>query len=161
MILLITPSARGPECAATLKDSTGSETHWAENLQQGMARLREQTYSAVVMDQFILENEPAESDQVLEHLDTAFPVYINFAVSGMERLVREVRSALHRRKREETQARRSVEQQFRSEMGESLTSMLLSCELAMSVPGVPGPAAEKIRAVDNLAREMRLRLGPN
>ncbi|MFY9949111.1 MAG: hypothetical protein WA261_06560 [Candidatus Sulfotelmatobacter sp.] len=161
MILLITPSARGPECAATLNESTGNETHWAENLQQAMARLREQTYSAVVMDQFILENEPAESDQVLEHLDTAFPVYINFAVSGMERLVREVRSALHRRKREETQARRSVEQQFRSEMGESLTSMLLSCELAMSVPGVPGPAAEKIRAVDNLAREMRLRLGPN
>lgn len=144
-----------------MNESTGNETHWAENLQQAMARLREQTYSAVVMDQFILENEPAESDQVLEHLDTAFPVYINFAVSGMERLVREVRSALHRRKREETQARRSVEQQFRSEMGESLTSMLLSCELAMSVPGVPGPAAEKIRAVDNLAREMRLRLGPN
>jgi DNA-binding NtrC family response regulator len=161
MILLITPSARGPECAATLNESTGNETHWAENLQQAMARLREQTYSAVVIDQFILENEPAESDQVLEHLDTAFPVYINFAVSGMERLVREVRSGLHRRKREETQARRSVEQQFRSEMGESLTSMLLSCELAMSVPGVPGPAAEKIRAVDNLAREMRLRLGAN
>lgn len=126
-----------------------------------MARLREQTYSAVVMDQFILENEPAESDQVLEHLDTAFPVYVNFAVSGMERLIREVRSALHRRKREETQARRSVEQQFRSEMGENLTSMLLSCELAMSVPGIPDPAAEKIRAVDNLAREMRLRLGAN
>ena len=124
-----------------------------------MARLREQTYSAVVIDQFILENEPAESDQVLEHLDTAFPVHINFAVTGMERLVREVRSALHRRKREETQARRSVEQQFRSEMGENLTSMLLSCELAMSVPGIPGPAAEKIRAVDNLAREMRSRLG--
>jgi hypothetical protein len=61
----------------------------------------------------------------------------------MERLVREVRSALHRRKREETQARRAVEQQLRSEMCESLTSMLLSCELAMSVPGVPGPAAEK------------------
>ena len=69
----------------------------------GLARLREQTYSTVVIDQFILENEPEESDQVLEHLGTAFPVYINFAVTGMERLIREVRSALHRRKREETQ----------------------------------------------------------
>jgi hypothetical protein len=87
---------------------------------------------------------------VLEPPGTAFRLYLNFAISGMERLVREVRSALHRRKREETQARRAVEQQFRSEMCESLTSMLLSCELAMSVPGVPGPAAEKIRAVDDL-----------
>jgi hypothetical protein len=79
----------------------------------------------------------------------------------MERLLREVRSALHRRKREETQARRSVEQQIRSEMCESLTAMLLSCELAMSVPEVPAPAAEKIRLIDNLARDMRLRLGAN
>jgi hypothetical protein len=161
MILLITPSARGQECAASLKIDTGNETHWAENLQQAMSRLREQPYSAVVIDQFLLESEPAESDQVFEHLGTAFPVYLNFAISGMERLLREVRSALHRRKREEIQARRSVEQQIRSEMCESLTVMLLSCELAMSVPNVPTSAAEKIRTIDNLAREMRLRLGAN
>jgi len=98
---------------------------------------------------------------VLEHLGTAFPVYLNFAVSGMERLLREVRSALHRRKREETQARRSVEQQIRSEVCESLTAMLLSCELAMAVPEVPASASEKIRLIDNLARDMRQRLGAN
>jgi hypothetical protein len=39
--------------------------------------------------------------------------------------------------------------------------MGLSCELATSVPGVPGPAAQKIRAVDDLAREMSLRLAAN
>ena len=158
-ILLITPSERGPECSVTLKEATGLETDWVENLQQGVARLRERSYSVVVVDQFLVESEPAESDQLLEHLDTAFPVYLNFAVSGMERLLREVRSALHRRKREETQARRSVEHQFRSEMCESLTAMLLSCELALAVPNIPSPAAEKILAVDNLAREMRMRLG--
>ena len=159
MILLITSSARGQECAAVLKDSTGNETHWAENLQQGLTRLREQNYLAVVIDEFLIENEPAESDQMLQHLGTAFPVYLNFAISGKERLLREVRSALHRRKREETQARLSVEQQIRSEMFESLTAMLLSCDLAMAVPGVPDPAAEKIRIIDNLARDMRQRLG--
>lgn len=159
MILLITPSDRGPECNAILKEATRLECDWVQTLQQGVSCLRERFYSVVVIDQFLVESEPAESDQLLEHLDTAFPVHLNFAVSGMERLVREVRSALHRRKREETQARRSVEQQFRSEICESLTAMLLSCELAMAVPNVPGAAAEKILAVDNLAREMRLRLG--
>jgi hypothetical protein len=159
MILLITPSARGMECATIVKDATGFDSHWAENLQQALSLLREQTYDAVVFDQFLLENEPAESDQVFEHLGTAFPIHLNFAISGMERLVREVRSALHRRKREETQARRAVEQQLRSEVGEFLTAMLLSCELAMAVPEVPTPAAEKIRAIDNLARDMRVRLG--
>jgi len=58
------------------------------------------------IDQFLLETEPEESDQVLEHFGTAFPVYVNFALTGMERLLREVRSVLHRRKREESAAPR-------------------------------------------------------
>jgi hypothetical protein len=157
MILLVTPSARGPQCADMLKSSTGFETHWARNLQEGTTRLREQTYSTAVLDQFLLETEPEESERMLDHLGTAFPVYINFAITGMERMVREVRSALNRRKREEASARRSAAEQMRSEMYETLTAMLLSCELAMAVPEVPAPAVEKIRVIDNLARELRLR----
>ena len=158
MILLVTPSAKGTQCAATLYGDTGQQTDWAPTLQEAATRLREQTYATVVIDQFLLETEPEESERMLEHLGTAFPVYINFAVTGMERLIREVRSALHRRQREETSARRAVEEQMRSEMRETLTVMLLSCELAMAVPGVPVPAAEKIRAIDNLARELRVHL---
>ena len=161
MILLITPSARGQECADSLTAATGLQTHWAQSLQEASARLSEQTYSAAVLDQFLLETEPQESDQMVEHLGTAFPVYVNFAVTGMARLVRDVRIALHRRKREEGAARRAVAEQMHSEMRETLTAMLLSCELAMSVPDVPNPAAEKIRAIDNLARELRLRLQAN
>jgi len=161
MILLITPSERGQQCADSLNAATGRETHWARNLQEAATRLREQTYSAAVIDQFLLETEPEESDQMIEHLGTAFPVYLNFAVTGMERLVREVRSALHRRKREESAARRAVVEQMRCEMRETLTAMLLSCELAMSVPDIPDPASERIRAIDLLARELRLRLQVN
>ena len=161
MILLITPSARGQQCADSLQAATGRQTHWAQNLQEASARLRQQTYSAAVIDQFLLETEPEESDRTLEHLGSAFPVYINFAVTAMERLVREVRSALHRRKREESTARRAVAEQMQSEMRETVTAMLLSCELAMSVPDVPAHAVEKIRTIDNLARELRLLLQPN
>ncbi len=161
MILLITSSASGPKCAEALHAATGLETHWAQTLQEAATRLREQTYPAAVIDQFLLETEPDESDRMIEHLGTTFPVYLNFAVTGMERLVREVRSALHRRKREENAARRAVAEQMHSEMRETLTAMLLSCELAISVPDVPDPAAEKIRAIDNLARDLRLRLEAN
>jgi hypothetical protein len=161
MILLITSSAKGPQCVDSLRAATGLEINWAQTLQEAATRLREQTYSAVVIDQFLLDTDPAESDQMIEHLGTAFPVYLNFAVTGMERLVRDVSTALHRRKREESAARRSVEDQMRSEMRETLTATLLSCELAMSVPDVPDPAAEKIRAIDNLARELRLRREAN
>lgn len=161
MILLITPQSRGPEFAALVHEATSQETHWAQTVQDAATRLREQPYSTVVIDQFVLETEPDESDQMIEHLGTAFPVYINFAVTGLDRLIREVRSALHRRKREESAARRAVAEQLHSEMGETLTAMLLSCELAMSVPDIPSLAAEKIRAIDILARELRLRLEVN
>jgi NCAIR mutase (PurE)-related protein len=130
-------------------------------LQEGATRLREQTYSTAVIDQFLIETEPEESDQMIEHLGTTFPVYVNFGVTGMERLVREARSALHRRRGEEDTARRAVAVQIHSEMSETLTAMLLSCELAMSVPNISNPTAEKIRAIDNLARELRLRLEVN
>ena len=158
MILIITASASGQQCVDALQAATNNEVQWAQSLQQAAANLRQQTYSAAVIDQFLLETEPEESDQMLEHLGTAFPVYVNFAVTGLERLVREVRSALHRRKREETAARRAVEDQLRSEMGDTLTALLLSCELAMSIPGVPAPAAERIQTIDTLARELRVRL---
>jgi len=161
MILLITSSARGQDCASAVHDATGQETQWVQTIGEAATRLREQTYSAAVIDQFLLETDPEESDQIVEHLGTAFPVYVNLAVSGMERLVRDVRSALHRRRREESAARRAVTEQMQSEMRETVTAMLLSCELAMSVPDVPGPAAEKIRVIDNLARELRLRLEAN
>lgn len=161
MILLITASSRGPECAECLSAETSQETHWAESLQAAATHLRAQSYSVAVIDQLLLETDPEESDQMIEHLGYAFPVYINFAVTGMERLLREVRLALHRRKREENAAVRTVVEQFNCEMRDSLTAMMLSCELAMAVPNVPSPAAEKIRAIDDLARAMRLRLEIN
>ena len=82
---------------------------------------------------------------MIEHLGHAFPVYINFAVTGMERLLREVRLALHRRKREENAAVRTVVEQLNSEMRTTLTAVMLSCELAMAVPDVPAPAQKKFR----------------
>ncbi|HEV3511452.1 MAG TPA: hypothetical protein VGS05_07085 [Candidatus Sulfotelmatobacter sp.] len=161
MILLITSSANGSQCAEALYGATGQPTHWAKSLQEGVTRLREQTYSAAVIDQFLLETELEESDQMIEHLGTAFPVYVNLGITGMERLVREVRSALHRRKREESVVRRAIAEQMNSEMRETLTAIMLSCELAMAAPDVPVPAAEKIRTIDILARELQLRLEVN
>ena len=147
--------------ASLVQANLSQETQWVQTVQEATTRLRERQYSVAIIDQFLLETEPEESDQMIEHLGTAYPVYINFAVTGLDRLVREVRSALFRRNREELAARRAVAEQMQSEMRETLTVMLLSCELAMSVPDVPLLAAEKIRTIDTLAREMRLRLEVN
>ena len=58
MILLITPSATGPQCAESLYAATGQETHWAQSLQEAATRLREQTFSAAIIDQFFSRRSP-------------------------------------------------------------------------------------------------------
>jgi hypothetical protein len=100
MILLITPDAKGGDWAVRLAEEIREPVEVEATLREAATRLRAHEYSAVVIDQSFLEAEPDDSEMVLQHVGTAIPVYINFAVCGMERVVRELRAALHRRKRE-------------------------------------------------------------
>src|SRR5438309_5535159 len=130
MILLITPSARAQDCAKALHEATEETTQVADTLRQALAHLRAQEFSAVVIDQSFLETEPDESETALEHIGMAIPVHINFAISGMERLIREIRAALYRRKKEGVLARQGAQQALRNELKGTVTALLLSCEMA-------------------------------
>jgi hypothetical protein len=120
---------------------------------------RSHEFSTVVMDQLLLDAEPEDVDTILKHMGTAVPVYSNFALSRIERVSRELRSALHRRKRELQVARQKAEQALRSELKDSITALLLSCEMVLDVPNLPWFAETKIRVVDALAKEMRMKRG--
>lgn len=74
MILLITPSTRRQECARALQATTMLPTDAASSLQMAVGRLREREYSAVVIDQCLMEAEPDEGQRMLQHLGAAFPV---------------------------------------------------------------------------------------
>jgi hypothetical protein len=159
MILLITPADRGPECAKAIEETTTEATQVASTLRQAATLLRSQEYSAVIIDQFLLEAEPDEGEAVLQHMGTGIPVPMNFAICGVERVVRESRSALHRRNREVMIARQGAQKALRDELKDTVTALLLSCEMALQVPDLPAFAEGKMRTVDELAREMRKKLG--
>lgn len=158
MILLITSSSRIKECAETIKTATGHAVDLAPTLQQAGSRLRALEYVAVIVDQLLIDGDPDESDQMLQHSGAAALICVNFAISGIERVVRETRMVLARRQREEQVARQSAEQAVWSELREDVTAMLLSCDLALAVPGLPTPVEEKIRSVHDLACHIRARL---
>ena len=158
MILLITPSARAQDCAKALHEATGETAQIADTLRQALAHLRAQEFSAVVIDQSFLETEPDESETVLEHIGMAIPVHINFAICGMERLIREIRAALYRRKKEAVLARQGAQQALRNELKGTVTALLLSCEMALQAPNLETSAEAKMRAVYELAQEMRAKL---
>jgi len=95
---------------------------------------------------------------VLEHIGTAIPVHVNFAISGKDRVVRELRAALHRHKKEVLLVRQEVQQTLRNELKSTVTALLLSCEMALMVPNLPSAAEIKMRAVRDLAQEVRGKL---
>jgi signal transduction histidine kinase len=158
MILLVSPIDRAHQCARALYENTGEEVIVADNLRRAAALLRSNSYLAVVLDQHLLETEPDEIDTAMQHLGTAIPVQVNLAISGLARLVREVRAAVERRKREEAAARRAAVGALHSELSGPLTALLLECELALNVAGLPPPAAEKLHSARELVNKIRAQL---
>jgi len=158
MILLVTSSERARECSAALHEATGEEVIVAESLARATTLLRAECYQVVVLDQYLLETEPHEAGSALEHMGTAIPVQINLAISGMERLVREVRSAVQRRQREEVMARRAARGAICSELNGTVTALLLSTELALKTTSLPSAVSEKLESVHELVKKLRKQL---
>jgi hypothetical protein len=158
MILLITPSARGQECAIAIEVAVVQPTQIATTLSDAIACLRSGEYSAVVFDQCVLDANPDQGNVAIQHVGTAVPVYVNCAINGTDRIVREVRAALQRRQTEGVITRKAVEQAVRSALREPLTAMLLNCELVLSLPNLPAAARERIHAVLEQARQMEAQL---
>jgi len=160
MILLITSSTRAQECASAIQEVTGEETVKAESRHRGSSLLRTGDYSAVVIDECLLEPDPEIAEQaLLQELGDAIPVYVNLAISGSERVSREVKSALKRRERQTAIAQRAAETNLRNELKGSLTAMLLSCQMALGTQGLPSAAAARIKSIHEAALEIRSHLG--
>jgi hypothetical protein len=158
MLLVITPSAKALGCAQAIRQVTSEETHVVATSSQALAQLRAREYVAVLIDQAFLETEPVESDMVLEHIGTAVPVHVNFAINNMDRVARELRAALQRHQKEVRLVRQDVQQALRNELKGTITALLLSCEMALQVPDLQSEAEIRMRTVYEIAQEMRLKL---
>jgi len=155
MILLVTPSERASKCSSALHEATGDQVMTAETLARATTLLRAECYRVVVLDQYLLEAEPDEAATMFEHLGTAITVQVNLAITGMDRLSREVRAAIQRRQREGTQARHAAIGGLRSELSGTITALLLSVELARETPDLPAAADEKLQSVRELVNALR------
>ena len=158
MILVVTPNLPAGESTEALRQATGEEIQMVESLRAAAALLRSETFLAVVLDQFLIETAPEETETVMRHLGTAIPLQVNLAISGIERLAREIRAAVLRRRREVAAARRDVVQSLRCELNGTVTSLLLCCELALGAPDLSLVAAENIEAAHGLVKKLRAQM---
>lgn len=160
MIIIASSAANVRECALALEKQTGERSVSSTSLRECAHKLQAQEYTAVVVDQVLVDATPGSLDLLWKHAGGAIVVTVNLAISGAERVVREVKAALRRRERERTAAQQAAAARLRNELTGAVTGILLSSELALKEPALPPIVVSKLRSVHELALQMKQRLGP-
>jgi hypothetical protein len=160
-ILIVTGIEGARNCAAVVGAQLGLETDVAEGRKQALAALRRREFSVVVVDETLAECDPAAAEAIWEMAGLAIPLQINFALSGAARLIREIRSALHRREREQALARRAATAAIEIELKSTVAGLLLHSQLALNGAEMTSPVADKLRVVADLAGHLRSQLSPS
>ena len=158
MILIIWSSDRAIDCALSIEHSLQLPVQIASSLHEGCERLRSGEYSAVVIDQWITEAEPEPASVLFDHLGMAVPLFVNFGITGVERIVRELRAALSRRSHETVLARHGARLGLRDELKDDVTALLLSCGVAAQEAGLSETAVARIRTIEQLAKHIKSKL---
>jgi hypothetical protein len=154
MILLITSSHRGRDCAKAIEAATEQSAEAVSTFHAAADCLRNREYSAVVIDECLLDADPEQGHIVTQHVETATAIYVNCAISSLERIVREVNAGLRRRAQEQEVARKAEILRLRGELREVLTGLMLNCELALETENLPPSAEGRIHAADTLAHTL-------
>lgn len=158
MILLIWSSERAQDCARAIEHAFQQPVLVAKSLREGCERLQVQEYTAVLLDQWITEAEPGQADYLFHHLGTAATVFVNFGISGIERIIREVRAAMNWRGRETMLARHHARIELRTELKDDLTALLLSSGIALEEPGMSESAITRLRKIEEIANQIKNKL---
>lgn len=157
-ILIVTGMEGARNCAAIVGTQLGTDVEIAEGRKAALVALRKREFDAVVVDETMTECDPSSAEAIWEHAGLAIPLQINFALSGAARLIREIRSALNRRDREQALARRAATAAIESELKTTVAGLLLHSQLALSGSETSSPIAERLRTVADLASNLRRQL---
>jgi hypothetical protein len=157
-ILIVTGIEGARNCAAVVQAQLCMEVEVADGRKAALSALRRREFLAVAVDETMAECDPAAAEAIWERAGLAIPLQINFALSGAARLIREIRSALHRREREQALARRAAAAAIETELKSTVAGLLLHSQLALSGADIPSPVAERLRMVADLAGNLRQQL---
>ena len=157
-VLIVTGMEGAENCAAALQAMLGVKLDIANGRKGAMAALKRNEYSTVVVDEALVDSDPAGTDRLWEQTGLAIPLQINFALSGAQRLGREIRIALKRRERERTLAHAAAAAAIENELKTTVAGLLLHSQLALADHEISPALAEKLRIVAELAGSLRQQL---
>jgi hypothetical protein len=160
-ILIVTGMEGAENCAAALAKLLNLECEAAQGRKAAVAALKRNEYAAIAVDEGVLDTDTTAADLIWEHAGLAIPLQINFALSGAQRLAREIRMALNRGERERAVARAAAAAAIDSQLKSTVAGLLLHSQLALADREIPPTIAEKLRVVADLAGSLREQLAPS
>lgn len=155
MILFVSRAAISREDTAWVSQQTGIELCVAASLDEAFQMLHGARCRVVVVDAGLVEIDPKGVDQLLFENPAALPIFPNLAVCGPERLVCEIKAALRRGEKESQRAADCARREFRSDLKDSVTALLLNCDLTLQLPSLTIEIGRKINLLHDLATKMR------
>ena len=158
MILLIWSSERAQDCARAIESMFQQPVKVVSTLEQASKALQAEEFSAVLVDQWITEAEPGQADYLIHHLGGAGPVFVNFGISGIERILRELRAALNHRSRETILAQQNARTVLWNSLKDDVTALLLCCGVILDDPALDRGVAVRVKTIETVAGRIKEKL---
>ncbi len=155
-VLLVAPEPAATAVAHALRRDLNVHVQTAAGGRSGLVAMRREEFTVIVLEENLAAAGP-EATQTLYTLATTVPVLeINFGLCGVERIVRQVRSALERRTADEAKARLAVSNSLVNHLNASLAGLLLESQLA--VRQASPEVLPTLQHLIHLASELRAQL---
>ena len=159
MIVVITAWGGASECVAELERATGERVQLLAEHDDWCGESDITQADVLVMDELLLGDACLE--ELTQRAGAATPVFINFAICGRERLIREVQLAVQRRHHDRLIAMQAAQATLRNEIKGDITGILLAAQLALENLELPSEAREKLQQITELASDLESRLAPH
>jgi hypothetical protein len=157
-ILMITAFEGCQQCATELSRQLGLVVETASSRKAALIALRHTEYCMVVVDDSLVEADPAGAELIWKLSGLAVPMQVNYAISGVSRLARDIRSALSRREQEKSLAMRAAASAIENELRSTVAGLLLHSQLALAEPAASPTLTRKLKIVVELAGNLKEQL---
>ncbi len=152
-VLLIAPDPAAASIAQALRTHPEFEVTQTAHGRDSSTVLRREEFGLILLDENLAAADPHATDALYAGAGAAPVLEMNFAICNAERVLRQVRAALHRRAQDEAKARSAVAASLSNELSASLAGLLLKAQLALR--GAGPELAPELRQLIELAGEIR------
>jgi hypothetical protein len=157
-VLMVTPLEGVENTAAALAEKLGMAVDLASTRATALRLLNRRNYTAVILDQMLAEADPEGAELIWKSAGLAIPIPLSFALAGADRVEREVRAALARRRKETQLATAAAAAALDGELKNAVTGLLLESQLALAESDLSPRLADRLQTLAAIAVRLRERL---